>query len=99
MVVHAVPGARSAHVGPAPGNHEALASNLEVLEDPLRLETNHCDHMQHPPGSAAAAGVRPHGVYRRADTDTSPLRTGNGSHRGARSPVTATITCSSRPTL
>src|SRR5216683_6074538 len=35
MVVHAVPGAGSAHVGPAPGNHEALATNLEVLEDAL----------------------------------------------------------------
>src|SRR5712664_201808 len=33
MVVHAVPGAGSAHVGPAPGNHEALVTNLEVLED------------------------------------------------------------------
>src|SRR6266481_1632830 len=48
MVVHAVPGAGSAHVGPAPGNHEALVTNLEVREDALSGLVDAVDDLSKP---------------------------------------------------
>src|SRR5713101_8714533 len=48
MVMHAVPGARSAHVSPAPGNHEALVTNLEVLEGALSGLVDAVDDLSKP---------------------------------------------------
>src|SRR6266851_9983708 len=48
MVVHAVPGAGSAQIGPAPGNHEALATNLEVFEDALGGLVDAVDELSKP---------------------------------------------------
>src|SRR5258708_23015236 len=48
MVMHAVPGARSAHVSPAPGNLEALLTNLEVLEDALGRLVDAVDDLSKP---------------------------------------------------